>query len=386
MCLSCIVRRPYASSGKKKKRKHTTRYHQDTDNTETKKVRSWFNTDKTFERALKTCAEKVNGDAPEPVCPSLPALETMPTEAKLSEKLYEERQQTLLRAELPHRADKAWERSRTGNGAGSWANCIAMVDNLTCKGPVFKIMLHVYMGLLISTAEHIEECFHKDCKYEEDESRAFAKGRHHCTVCKYGRRTIIHDKVRDVVQEMYSSMGFGSKLSEQPGLLQNGGEERPADVWVPSSGSTTDKPMAIDIGITDPTSKTSLEAGSDRESLIAAKKFHERKMSLFEQQVRQSERPIDFDKVPLIFESTGAMGKETQKWWESVLKMERKRCEERRENPSRQYQGLEHTWSADRFASYWLQRISMAHARAQAETIELAICMSQPWIFPGRNA
>ena len=87
-------------------------------------------------------------------------------------------------------------------------------------------------------------------------------------------------------------------------------------------------------------------------------------MALFEQQVRQSERPIDLDKVPLIFESAGAMGKETQKWWESVLKMERKRCEERRENPSRQYQGLEHTWSADRFASYWLQRISMAHARS----------------------
>ena len=72
-------------------------------------------------------------------------------------------------------------------------------------------------------------------------------------------------------------------------------------MWVPSSGSTTDKPMAIGIGITDPTSKTSSEAGSDRVSLIAAKMFHEKKMSLFEQQVRQSERPIVFDKVPLIF-------------------------------------------------------------------------------------
>ena len=84
-------------------------------------------------------------------------------------------------------------------------------------------------------------------------------------------------------------------------------------------------------------------------------------MALFEQQVRQSERPIVFDKVPLIFESTGAMGKETQKWWESVLKIERKRCEERRERTP----GLG-AWSPDRFASYWLQRISTANARAQA--------------------
>ena len=63
--------------------------------------------------------------------------------------------------------------------------------------------------------------------------------------------------------------------------------------------------MAIDIGIKDPTFKTSLEAGSDRVSPIAAKTFHEKMMALFEQQVRQSERPIDFDKVSLIFGSNG---------------------------------------------------------------------------------
>ena len=36
---------------------------------------------------------------------------------------------------------------------------------------------------------------------------------------------------------------------------------------------------------------------------------------------------------------------------------------------SRLEQGLEHTWSANKLASFWLQTFSMSHARMQAESI-----------------
>ena len=79
---------------------------------------------------------------------------------------------------------------------------------------------------------------------------------------------------------------------------------------------------------------------------------------------------LPFYKVPLAFETTGAMGKATQSWWQSVRKLE---ADVRGvgETTSRMQLGLEHTWSANNFATFWLQSISMAHAREQADSILL---------------
>ena len=79
---------------------------------------------------------------------------------------------------------------------------------------------------------------------------------------------------------------------------------------------------------------------------------------------------LPFYKVPLAFETTGAMGKETQEWWDSVKKLEADR-RGMAETTSRMQQGLEHTWSANNFATYWMQSIAMVHAREQAESVLL---------------
>ena len=47
-------------------------------------------------------------------------------------------------------------------------------------------------------------------------------------------------------------------------VLKKNGEFRPADVLVPESASDGDKALALDVTFTDPTSKTSLEKGSDK--------------------------------------------------------------------------------------------------------------------------
>ena len=77
---------------------------------------------------------------------------------------------------------------------------------------------------------------------------------------------------------------------------------------------------------------------------------------------------------------------ETQKWRKSVLKLETDR-RGMGETTSRQQLGLEYTWSANRFSTYWRQAISMAHAREQAESVILAIGKSQlPVGERGNNA
>ena len=55
-------------------------------------------------------------------------------------------------------------------------------------------------------------------------------------------------------------------------------------------------------------------------------------------------------KGPLVFETTGAVGDETQKWWKSTVEME---ADQRIPGApqSRQEPGLEHAWSANKFSS-----------------------------------
>ena len=80
--------------------------------------------------------------------------------------------------------------------------------------------------------------------------------------------------------------------------------------------------------------------------------------------------------MPLVFETTGAMGPETQKWWSTVLKLEHARHVPGHPT-SRRDLGLEHTFTANGFATFWLQSISLTYARAQAESLMV-------WV--GRNA
>jgi hypothetical protein len=85
-----------------------------------------------------------------------------------------------------------------------------------------------------------------------------------------------------------------------------------------------------------------------------------------------------FTKQPLVFETTGAMGAETQKWWKAMVKMAEKRDADMEDTRSRRQKGLEHTWAANDWSSFWLQRISIAHARHQAESISTLIGASLP--------
>ena len=84
---------------------------------------------------------------------------------------------------------------------------------------------------------------------------------------------------------------------------------------------------------------------------------------------------LAFVKVLLVFETTGAMGKETQKWWDSIKTRDKDLHEFGPQ--SRRANGLTHTWNANSFATFWQQSIAVAHARAQAESISQRIGVCQ---------
>ena len=106
---------------------------------------------------------------------------------------------------------------------------------------------------------------------------------------------------------------------------------------------------------------------SDKWPLVAAAIHHEAKTHKRPLE-EAGDKDLPFTKGSLVFETTGAMGEETQKWWNSIVEME---ADQRTPGApqSRQEQGLEHTWSANNFSSYALQTISVSQARMPAESI-----------------
>ena len=138
---------------------------------------------------------------------------------------------------------------------------------------------------------------------------------------------------------------------------------------VPASTTGTDKASALDITITDPANKTALDRGGARKPLVAAAVQHTVKLGTHKKALEEAgDQGLPFTKGPLVFETTDAMEEETQKLRKSIVQMG---ADQRIPGApqSRRKQGLEYTWSANRFSSYWLQTVSMSHARMQADFI-----------------
>ena len=88
------------------------------------------------------------------------------------------------------------------------------------------------------------------------------------------------------------------------------------------------------------TDKTTLEKGRERKPLVAAAVQHTFKLGTHERALEEAgDQCLPFTKDPLVVETTGAIGAETQKWWKSIVEMEVDQCRPGAPR-SRQEQGL----------------------------------------------
>ena len=107
----------------------------------------------------------------------------------------------------------------------------------------------------------------------------------------------------------------------------------------------------------------------DKRPLVAAALQHKAKLETPKNALEEiGDQGLPCTNGPLFYETTRAVGEDTWKWWKSIVEMEADQHVPGA-TPIRQEKGLEHTWSAKTFSSYWVQTFSMAHAKIQAESI-----------------
>ena len=159
-------------------------------------------------------------------------------------------------------------------------------------------------------------------------------------------------------------------------------DDRPADILVPPSAHHSAKHLAMDVSVVSPDNVGPLNQGSHTNQYKAAKQTEHRKLREYTSFLATLQPPLtpatsDYEKMPLVMESTGAWGPSMQKWWAKMLKLHNT-VEAERALLSRRARGIEHTWSANSFSAWWAQRISCAYMRHLGESIQQA-CASGPY-------
>ena len=166
----------------------------------------------------------------------------------------------------------AFVRQKSDSSTLSLSPSLSLSLSLTPKpSAVFKMMLQIRLCLVLEFTENLDRC---KCGMQSD--TGMQQGRHWMTKCPKAHRGITHNKMRHVVAAIYRALHVHVTV-EVRGLdvqLTSYGEHKPADMLVPASATGTDKATALDITITDPTNKTTLDRGSDRKPLVAAAGRH----------------------------------------------------------------------------------------------------------------
>ena len=104
-----------------------------------------------------------------------------------------------------------------------------------------------------------------------------------------------------------------------------------------------------------------MAAGSDRKLGVSASTYHDAKVVKYGG--AQASASLPFEYLPVVLESTGGFGERAVAWWKQVCALD-VAINAPVSGVSPVLSPDKYTWSAQRFSSYWLQRISLALALA----------------------
>ena len=320
------------------------------------KVLEWFSDNNELEVQLDSLAETVNADLDTPICPNtVDEIASMPKAKKLTDPIYEKSHQDIITDPNVDKEDKAYIISGAQDGAGDWIQAVPSLKIFRTASHTYKTGLQKRLCINPAFADEITKCGLCDTPVDLNMRR----GRHWDTCCVSGGRNHSHNKLRDIIKPMYDEISK-TVQTEVGGLyatIDPEGNRRPADLLESTNSGHN---HALDVTIRDPTAKTYITQNSHRHPLVAARKGHDQKMADYNKAVQQAgAQGLPFTLTPLAFETTGAMGEETQKWFKKMVSRNAEISgEDFGETTSRMQKGEPCTWTANSFSSFWKQRLS----------------------------
>ena len=332
-----------------------------------RKVLEHQQADTTLREQMANLAEQVNSDTTPTLCPTLTSIEATPSQHRLAVPLYKAKEKMLI-AQARNVKQKARLLSQAGQNSGAFLQAQKGVHKFfNFSSSTYRNALQWRLHLPLEATKHMAKCPCNDHTLTLDE---LLDGWHFATRCQQTNRTSRHDGIRDVIVALYKELR--QTVGTEPNRLHNFGNDRPADVLAFASVHNTAKHLALDVAVISPDNVDKLPAAATQQ-YHAAKGKEKAKIKQYENYLGRLNPPetpasSDYEKVPLVMESTGAWGPRMQSWWKDVIKLYND--VEADSGNSRRQKGLAHTWSANSFTSWWAQRISCTYVRHLIENIE----------------
>ena len=298
-------------------------------------------------------------DTPNPICPALVDVTKTPSQKEVSEPLYTAKSKSIIddmRPRFNHRqpGDAALRTlnvkktlffiSQSQFGSGKEYDTIPIHKQDHLDSFTYSHNLRLRLGL--------------ETRYNiiTDKGTSHANAR--------------HNALRRIMKGMYEKLG--EKPMEEPeGLLkaQVNILRRPADIGIIPAVHQTEKLLALDVSVVSPVSCTFIKAygpNSDPKPLQAASSKEDSKLKENKAWVAKETSDPIYEKVPVVFESTGAFGESAHDWFKMMMLLFKRKFPEgiRLSSPM----GLEMHWGATSFQAYYHQKFALSLAKSRGSS------------------
>lgn len=298
-------------------------------------------------------------DTPNPICPALTDVTKTPSQSSMSDVLYNTKTAAIIEAMKPRfnqRHDRDAVRRATKNvrkslfflsqmqfGAGKEYDTIPINQQDHLDNVSYAYNLRLRLG--IETRYNIIT----DC------GTSFANHR--------------HNAMRRIMIDMYTALEE-VPLQEPAGLLKAPVNilRRPADIGILPAVHGTEKLLALDVSVVSPVTSNFVSTGRNFNPKPLQAALAKEKQKLDENNEWVAREAIDpvYKKMPVVFESTGAMGESAQDWFKMVMILFHRKFPEGicRSSPI----GLERHWGATSFQAHYHQKFALSLAKSRGKS------------------
>ena len=347
------------------------------------KVSAQIRKDQELAQIVEELRERTEDATTENICPQVDQIEHFPTQKQISRVLYDIKNKQLIQqagadfqdAQMKLR-HKNWLISQSQVGAGAQFKALAgkKEHKFYIEDTTFRIMLQLF--LMLKIPELPKRCA---CGQTLD-----SYGHHYlvCNKCPTGGDDAQqksfqyqrHNNLRDAhikFTKKYLKLTLSTKSQN---AIRNQPYLKPGDSVANAEFYNTAKDMYLDYTIVNPIAPTSLAKNKSAIPLKTVTDAEEKKIEEFREVLytnRIDYEDAPFEKKPLGFEITGAMGKGMKDHVKQMHKKYLSQFPEGKSVPTLQQQGdEEHTWTANSFTPMLHQTLALQITKDAAVAIK----------------
>ena len=340
--------------------------------------------DQELAQIVDELRESTEDATTEKICPTVDQIEHFPTQKQMSRAVYKDKAEQLIRqSDAAFGGDdtqmklryKNWLVSQSQLGAGAQFKALPGPKKYKIEATTFQIMIQQFLMIEIPNIPRKCLCGANMDKYAmhwiDCPQCPTGSGAAQQSSWLYGR----HNKLRDAHIKLTKDYLCLTLSVKSNGSIPGQPDQMPGDSIASARFYDTPKDLYFDYTVVNPAGPANSRNNPNAEPLKTANtaevnKIKKHHAKLWQSRIEPEDAP--FEKVPLGFEVTGAMGKRTKQHVKQMLKKYQERFPAGITIPSLKQQGdQDHTWTANSFLPMLYQTLTVTITEQIAQMVKI---------------